>query len=166
MFYDNLKALCESNGTTVTAVLKKLKISTSKGTAWKSGAVPKGGVLSRLAAYFNVSTDYLLGNTDNPHSSHLSNQQNLAPDEKKLLTKYRALDYFGRKAVDELLSTEYERCTKLKSNPPSNISGKSDNNEYESVPIAARDGDGKPIELKKKKGKSIHDLPDYRGGRR
>lgn len=61
MFYENFKSLCDNNGTTVTAVLKKLNISTSKGTAWKNGSVPNGEVLSRLASYFNVSTDYLLG---------------------------------------------------------------------------------------------------------
>jgi len=65
MFYDNLNALCKSKGTTVTALLKELNISTSKGTAWKSGSVPKGDILSKIAAHFNVSTDYLLGNTDN-----------------------------------------------------------------------------------------------------
>lgn len=62
MFYEILKSLCDSSGTTVTAVLKKLNISTSKGTAWKNGSVPNGEILSRIASFFNVSTDYLLGN--------------------------------------------------------------------------------------------------------
>lgn len=62
MFYDILCNLCVSKGTTVTAVLKALGISTSKGTAWKNGSVPNGDVLSKIAAYFKVSTDYLLGN--------------------------------------------------------------------------------------------------------
>lgn len=69
MFYENLSALCKSKGLTVTALLKELNISTSKGTAWKSGSIPKGDILSKLAAYFNVSTDYLLGNTNDPHNS-------------------------------------------------------------------------------------------------
>lgn len=68
MFYENLNTLCKKNSTTVTAVLKELNISTSKGTAWKNGSVPKGDTLSKLAEYFNVSTDYLLGNTDNLQS--------------------------------------------------------------------------------------------------
>lgn len=114
MFYDNLNALCKSNGTTVTAVLKELKISTSKGTAWKSGAVPKGGILSKLADYFNVSTDYLLGNTDNPQSARRSNQQDLTPDEEKLLNFYRSLNNLGKeeaqKRVNELAQLEqYKR---------------------------------------------------------
>lgn len=74
MFYDNLNALCKSKGLTVTALLKELNISTSKGTAWKSGSVPKGDILSKLAAYFNVSTDYLLGNTDKQHGGNIDPQ--------------------------------------------------------------------------------------------
>ena len=35
----------------------------------------------------------------------------LSEQEEKILSEYRELDYFGRKAVDELLATEYERCT-------------------------------------------------------
>lgn len=62
MFYDVFNNLCISNNTTVTGVLKALGISTSKGTAWKNGSTPNGEVLSKIAAYFNVTTDYLLGN--------------------------------------------------------------------------------------------------------
>lgn len=97
MFYDNLKALCKSNSTTVTAVLKELNISTSKGTAWKSGSVPKGDILTKLADYFNVSTDYLLGNTDSMQNvkSNVDPQTaeaiklfaNMPPDKRQLALK-------------------------------------------------------------------------------
>lgn len=33
-------------------------------TCWKKGALPKGEVLCRLADFFGVTTDYLLGLTD------------------------------------------------------------------------------------------------------
>lgn len=62
MFYDILYNLCSSRGTTITKTLKTLGISTSKGTAWKNGSIPNGEILAKLADYFNVSTDYLLGN--------------------------------------------------------------------------------------------------------
>ena len=61
MFFERFKSLCESKGTTVTAVLKALKISTSKGTAWKNGSAPNVEILAIIANYFDVSTDYLLG---------------------------------------------------------------------------------------------------------
>lgn len=62
MFYEILQDLCLKKSTTVTAVLKSLNISTSKGTAWKNGSVPNGEIIKKLAEYFEVSTDYLLGN--------------------------------------------------------------------------------------------------------
>lgn len=34
-----------------------------------------------------------------------------SPNERLIIQRYRFLDYFGRKAIDELLNTEYERCT-------------------------------------------------------
>ena len=66
MFFNNLQQLCSENNTTVTAVLKALNISTSKGTAWKNGSIPNGEIVKLLASYFNVSTDYLLGNEEKP----------------------------------------------------------------------------------------------------
>ena len=38
------------------------------------------------------------------------------PSEKEHLKKYRKLDSYGKKAVDELISTEYERCEATKNN--------------------------------------------------
>ena len=64
IFWEKLNHLCTEQNTTVTAVLKELKISTSKGTAWRNGSVPIGVILDKLADYFGVSTDYLLGRTE------------------------------------------------------------------------------------------------------
>ena len=38
------------------------------------------------------------------------------PSEKEHLKKYRKLDSYGKKAVDELINTEYERCEAAKNN--------------------------------------------------
>lgn len=69
------------------------------------------------------------------------------------IEKYRALDSYGRELVDACTDIEYRRCTE-----------KSD--DADTVFIAARNG-GEPrtIRLKKRKGVSIFDKPDYDGGR-
>lgn len=64
MFFDRLMELCTENGTTVTALLKSLNISPSKSTAWKYGSMPKANIITALANHFNVSTDFILGNSD------------------------------------------------------------------------------------------------------
>lgn len=58
MFYANLQRLCSENNTTVTALLKDLNLSTSKGTAWKNGSIPKMDIIEKISDYFNVPTSY------------------------------------------------------------------------------------------------------------
>lgn len=66
MFLERLLLLCERDNTDISNVLRALKLSTSKGTAWRNGSIPNGEILLKLASYFHVSTDYLLGNTNDP----------------------------------------------------------------------------------------------------
>ncbi len=62
MFYDTLLALCKQNNVKITNVIKELNMSSGNMTRWKNGVIPHGDNLKRLAEYFGVSTDYLLGN--------------------------------------------------------------------------------------------------------
>ncbi len=61
MFYDNLKSLCKANGTNVTRLIGELGLSSGNLSGWKKGIMPKSDTLVKLADYFGVSTDYLLG---------------------------------------------------------------------------------------------------------
>ena len=80
MFYNRLKQLCKSKNTSITAVLKALNISTSKGTAWKNGSAPSSEIVIKLAEYFDVSTDFLLGLSDELHRKiKLSNVEIILP---------------------------------------------------------------------------------------
>ena len=45
MFYEIFEKKCRENGISPTATLKKLKISTSKLTAWKNGSMPNSELL-------------------------------------------------------------------------------------------------------------------------
>lgn len=58
LFYERLLKICNLKGTTPTTVLKDLKLSTSKGTAWKNGTVPKLDIVAQIADYFGVEMDY------------------------------------------------------------------------------------------------------------
>lgn len=65
-FYDRLQACCKESNTTVTALLQTIGLSTSKGTAWKGGSVPRSDVLYKLAAALHTTPAYLMGETDDP----------------------------------------------------------------------------------------------------
>lgn len=53
-----------------------------------------------------------ISNNDNePKTDHLTS------DEKIYIKKYRSLDQFGKKAVDDILNDEYERCLYIEKEP-------------------------------------------------
>ena len=61
MFYDRLKGLCAARGTTPTALLRELGLSTGSLANYKKGTVPKGRVLHLLSQGLGVSVAQLLG---------------------------------------------------------------------------------------------------------
>lgn len=63
--FDRLKLLCEKQGISVNDLEEKIGIGKNSLYSWKKN-IPKGTNLLKVADYFHVSTDYLLGRTDNP----------------------------------------------------------------------------------------------------
>lgn len=62
MFFDQFKQLCDSAGKSPSAVGKELGISSGAVSMWKTGARrPRTDQLQKIADYFGVSIDYLLG---------------------------------------------------------------------------------------------------------
>ena len=64
MFYTRLHEICKARGTTATAVVKELKLSSGNMTNWKNGRKPKTEIALKIANYLNVSVEYLMGETD------------------------------------------------------------------------------------------------------
>lgn len=60
-FWEQFYNLCQINGTKPNPVAKELGFSSATVTQWKNGSVPSSKSVSKIADYFNVSTDYLLG---------------------------------------------------------------------------------------------------------
>lgn len=70
MFYDRFKQLCDQKGVSCNKAALEIGLSNATPTKWKkTGATPIGETLDRIAAYFNVSTDYLLGKDSTPDAS-------------------------------------------------------------------------------------------------
>ena len=70
MNYQAFEALLKANHTTVYRVSKDTGISASTFSDWKNGrSAPKADKLRRIAAYFEVSLDYLLGMESEPAPS-------------------------------------------------------------------------------------------------
>ena len=104
MFWNNLIDLCNKKGTTPTALVNTLKIATGSVTKWKNGAVPRTVTLQKIADYFNVSVDYLLGKEQEKKTSSkvLTPAVSLSPRETAVIIAYRTHPN-EQAAVDKLL---------------------------------------------------------------
>jgi transcriptional regulator with XRE-family HTH domain len=65
MFWETFEELCKRNNTRPNPVAAQLGISSGAVTKWKQkGVIPNGSTLQAIADRFNVTVDYLIGNTD------------------------------------------------------------------------------------------------------
>lgn len=104
--YSILETLCNERGTTITKLCTQITGSSGNLSTWKKGYM-RSDYLVKIADYFNVSVDYLLGRTEHA-SNNITNsgtnngtQANIINNEKsdynineqKLIEKFRELDY-------------------------------------------------------------------------
>ncbi|MGF2113359.1 helix-turn-helix domain-containing protein [Enterococcus casseliflavus] len=94
--FDRLKLLCEKQGISVNDLEEKLGIGRNSLYSWKKN-IPKGTNLIKVADYFEVSTDYLLGRTDNPSSTSV--QERIPDDLDKMLDN--AMTFGGKPLTDK-----------------------------------------------------------------
>ena len=77
MFYDVFISLCKLKGVKPSRAADDCKINRSNVVSWrKNGYTPRGDALSRIADYFGVTTNYLLGieNFDSEKKKALVNE--------------------------------------------------------------------------------------------
>lgn len=67
MFFDIFFDLCQKKGISCKRAAEDMGLSNSITTKWKkTGATPSGETLHRIAGYFGVTIDYLLGKEKAP----------------------------------------------------------------------------------------------------
>lgn len=73
MLIERLKTLRLKAGLTQKEVAKQFEISQPAYAQWETGKIkPKLETVEKFANFFGVSTDYLLGNTDNKNPNELN----------------------------------------------------------------------------------------------
>ena len=63
MFWQIYLMLCMERGLSANAVAKELSIASGTVSEWKKGRMPQNATLKRVAEFFGVSLDFLLGKT-------------------------------------------------------------------------------------------------------
>ncbi len=102
MFYDVLKDLRQKRGVTGETVANAVGISESAYRNYERGVrEPSFDTLCKLADYYGVTTDYLLGRK--PLSTPFEDLRLLADSEKNVLTKYISLPPAARACLLECL---------------------------------------------------------------
>lgn len=76
MLFERVKELCKKRGISISELENRIGFGKNSIYKWKTQS-PKIETLQKVADYFNVSTDYLLGRTDDPNAG-------VAPEERKL----------------------------------------------------------------------------------
>ena len=99
MFYDIYSSLCLKKGESANRVAARLGIASGTVSEWKNGRVPQNRTLQKIANYFDVSTDYLLGKTDIKEKAPDQNDQ--VQDKNVLRIAGRDGTYIERKLTDE-----------------------------------------------------------------
>jgi repressor LexA len=106
MFWKIFYSLCQDRGISPNALAKELSISSGAVTTWKNGRVPHNNTLLKIATYFNVTVDYLLGNsnTPTPDTEIKSNAVLLDPEKTRMIPVYESVSAgFGTLAQDLIL---------------------------------------------------------------
>ena len=70
MFFDRLKELCAAKGVSTYRACTDIGLNRAAVAKWKNGSQPSGTTAVKLAEYFGVSVDYLLGNEKVPTPEH------------------------------------------------------------------------------------------------
>ena len=105
-----LKELRKSRKLLQKDLARYLQVAESTYSYWEQGKFePDTETLKKLADYFNVSVDYLLGRTENKETVSTENlfktkkaPESLSDDEQELLKQYNLLDSHSKTALLEL----------------------------------------------------------------
>jgi len=104
--FDILKNLCDEQGISVNTLEEKIGLGKNTLYSWKKNT-PKGSNLIRVADYFDVSTDYLLGRTDKKRYYDLTekDERDIERDLERILNSAESelgLASFDGRVLDEM----------------------------------------------------------------
>lgn len=103
--YNLIESLCKEKGTNITAMCKAAKISRAPLTELKMGRSKtlSSATLSKIAAYFGVSVDYLLGNKEKPADQEVDELIKEDPFAEQLFAAYGEVKKeFSQEDIDDI----------------------------------------------------------------
>ena len=139
MFWDKFYNLCSQNGISPNKAAQAMNISSGSVTEWKKGRTPQMKTVKKIADYFGVSTEALLGKGDIISSEGTSNNPTiynlispLNEKETMVILAYRSQKDM-QPAIDRLLGLSENGNVLLYE------AAKSDNNSKHKITIMPLD---------------------------
>lgn len=111
MFSIRLKELRMKNGLSQRELANAFKVSTGTVGNWEVGSrEPDFSTIIKLADYFRVSVDYLIGHSDNSTNQVGAKGteqigESFSTEEKQLIKDYRTLNFACKKLVKQTIET-------------------------------------------------------------
>ena len=102
MFWTQYQLLCQRVGKSPNGVAKEIGLSSGTVTFWKNGKIPKSDTLKKIADYFGVTVDELLGN-DTPAPAPASPVLTFTPEEQRVILRYRAMSEEAQLIIRKIL---------------------------------------------------------------
>ena len=114
MFYDRFKELCERKGVSCNKAAIEIGLSNATPTKWKkTGATPVGETLDKIAAYFGVTTDYLLGKEKKNAPAESGKRRDVLDEvDVAWYGDYKELDEDQKATVRDMIRVMRERRAK------------------------------------------------------
>ena len=111
MFFDIFYGLCQKKGVSCKKAAEDIGLSNSITTKWKkTGATPSGDTLQRIAEYFGVSIDYLLGKeTKNTPATGGEREDVLDDVDIAFYGEYKELTEEDRATIRDMVSVMRKR---------------------------------------------------------
>lgn len=88
MFYDLYVSLCKREQKKPYAVAKEIGLTNSNVAQWKKGSTPRPEVIKRIADYFDVSVEFLLGQKEKPSAD---SRELIGPKKQALIDKVKIM---------------------------------------------------------------------------
>lgn len=104
MFWENFLVECAKKQKSPAGVVEELGISNSMPTSWKNGAVPRAKTQQRIADYFGITVEELMGTKKEP-----AGEGELTEDMKEILEYAQKMGPDERKAFITLLKSNAKK---------------------------------------------------------
>lgn len=105
--FDIVKELCKKQGISINTLEERVGFSRNSLYSWRNSS-PKPEKLNVIADYFNVSTDYLLGRTDNPIIAKSNDNDSETPQYRAIQRKAKNLSVADQERLIQIMNLTFQ----------------------------------------------------------